>query len=264
MDVSSVRRLLHSYVNKERKAINERFFKTGKGCYGEGDQFIGVRVPDVRRVARQYVNMSLDDVEHLLHSAIHEERLLAIIIVVMQSMRARQRGDRKHQRACVDFYLKNTQWVNSWDLVDVSARQLVGYAVYDSLKERALLTRLVKSPLLWERRIGIVASWAFIKEGDVRVTLSLAQHLLSDTEDLIHKAVGWMLRECWKVGENKKHADAGTRAQECVEAFIERNYQYMPRTMLRYAIERMPQQQRARFLAGDFGEDSVCNIDKLQ
>ena len=263
MDSKEIKKELQKYASLERKKTNEWFFKTGKGQYGEGDIFIGVRAPDVRKVAKQFIETGLPDLEKVLQSEIHEERLLALLILVEKNKRAIKNKNRAEQKKIVDFYLQNKKWVNNWDLIDLSAHYILGQAVFDDLKPKSIFTKLINSSSMWNRRIGIIASWAFIKNGEVDLTLRLAKKLLKDKEDLIHKAVGWMLRECWKLGEavDKKSAPGGSaswknkkgkKSQEKVEQFLIKNYNKIPRTTLRYAIERMAETKRKRFLKGEF------------
>jgi 3-methyladenine DNA glycosylase AlkD len=206
------------------------FFKTGPGQYGEGDVLIGVRVPAIRKVAREFKGLPLRQLQRLLHSAIHEERLAALVILVMQA----DEGDAKTAKAIYDLYLANTKFINNWDLVDVSAPQVVGAYLAD--KSRRPLRRLARSPSLWERRISILATFYFIRSGELADTLQIAEMLLGDREDLIHKAAGWMLRE------------VGKRDVAALERFLHRHARAMPRTMLRYAIEKFPREKRRRFL----------------
>jgi 3-methyladenine DNA glycosylase AlkD len=206
------------------------FFKTGPREYGEGDVFIGVRVPAIRKVARQFKALPLTEVESLLRSPFHEERLAALVVLVMQAAKA----DAKTLRQIYDLYLANTRHVNNWDLVDLSAPQIVGAYLAD--KSRRPLYRLAKSSWLWERRISILATFHFIRLGDFADTLKIAGLLLGDREDLMHKAVGWMLRE------------VGKRDVVALEQFLGQHGRVMPRTMLRYAIERFPEKKRRRYL----------------
>jgi len=270
-----IKRELRKYASKERKKVNEWFFKTGKGEYGEGDIFIGVRVPDIRKVAEQFIDADWDVLRKLLESKIHEERLLAVLILVGQNKQAIKNQNRKQQRKIVNFYLQNQKGVNNWDIVDSSAHHILGQAILDGIKKEKLLDEMVRSENLWTRRIAIIATFAFIRQGDIRPTLRLAKRLLGDKEDLMHKAVGWMLREVWKLGEvNKKKKFSqsvrspqvrsisltdglvenkkGEKAQGQVEEFLIKNYDQLPRTTLRYAIERMPEMKRKIFLRGEF------------
>ena len=210
----------------------QRFFKTGKGEYGEGDQFIGIRVPALRRLARQYRELRLDQIETLLQSKIHEQRQIALFIMVDQF----RRGGRSVRSKLYDLYLRNTGHINNWDLVDASAEHIVGAWLID--RRRAPLLRLASSELIWERRIAIMATFHYIKNGHFTETLRIARTLLKDREDLIHKAAGWMLREVAK------------RDRKVAEGFLRTHYHVMPRTMLRYAIEKFPEDLRQAYLKG--------------
>ncbi|HEX9392248.1 MAG TPA: DNA alkylation repair protein [Usitatibacteraceae bacterium] len=215
----------------------QRFFKTGPGEYGEGDRFLGIRVPVLRSLvndlARDIRDSGIEVALPLLKSAWHEARAVALMLLV----RAFVRGDEASRGRIYAFYLKHTRFINNWDLVDLSAPHIVGAWLTDKARERSVLTRLAKSPSLWERRIAIIATLHFIRRGETRDALRIAQLLLKDEEDLIHKAVGWMLRE---VG---KHA-----GEDVEEEFLRRHYKNMPRTMLRYAIERFAETKRQRYL----------------
>ena len=230
--VNEIRRQLRELADPAIAEHSRRFFKTGPGEYGEGDEFIGIRVPVLRRVARDHRDIQLGHIEKLLCSPIHEERLLALLILVLQYKTA----DSATRKSVFDFYCRNMPYVNNWDLVDSSAHHIVGDYLRD--RNRRLLRRLAKSDVLWERRIAIMSPLAYIKEGEFEETLTIAQMLLDDREDLIHKAVGWMLRE------------VGNRDRKTEEAFLQTHYRDMPRTMLRYAIEKFPESRRKRYLAG--------------
>jgi 3-methyladenine DNA glycosylase AlkD len=207
------------------------FFKTGKGEYGEGDVFLGLRVPDQRRVAKKYRKAPLTDVSELLRSEIHEHRLTALFILTEQF----NKGDEETRRRIVDLYLSNTAYVNNWDLVDCSAHKILGEWLID--KERGLLYELARSESLWERRISVISTFAFIRRGDLVDAVALAEALVDDEHDLIHKASGWVLRE------------VGKKDQSVLEKFLLDHYKTMPRTMLRYSIERLPEELR-RFYMG--------------
>jgi len=207
-----------------------RFVKTGKGEYGEDDQFIGVRVPAIRTLAKQYRDISVKAVVPILHSPFHEERLLALIMLVYLF----EKGDDTRRREIYKIYLANTRHINGWDLVDSSAHQIVGGYLLDN--KRSKLDALSKSRMLWDRRISIIATYHFIKHNQFDDTLRIAEKLLYDKEDLIHKAVGWMLRE---VGNRNKATEV---------RFLDKHGQSMPRTMLRYAIEKFDKQQRQHYL----------------
>ena len=211
---------------------SQRYFKTGPGEYGAGDQFLGIRVPVLRRHVRQFKDTPLPRILKLLHSRFHEERLFALLLLV----RRFQRGDATERKAIYQAYLANTRYINNWDLVDSSAHHIVGgYLQQRSTKP---LDRLARSKSLWERRIAIMATAYFIRQYQFDTTLRVATALLQDPEDLIHKAVGWMLRE------------VGKRDMAAEKAFLARHYQSMPRTMLRYAIERFPARERQTYLTG--------------
>lgn len=225
---------LNKHIDSQKAKILPRFFKTGTGEYGEGDIFIGVTVPNIRKVAKKYSTLSLSAVNNLLSSPIHEERLCALVILVGQF----NTGDYNRRKTIFSVYLSNTSSVNNWDLVDSSAPHIVGGYLAD--KPRDVLYKLARSKSLWERRIAIVATLYFIvKLKEYEDTFAVAEILVNDTHDLIHKAVGWMLRE---VG---KHVN-----QETEELFLKKHYKHMPRTMLRYAIERFPEEIRRGYLHG--------------
>ena len=208
----------------------QRFFKTGPGQYGEGNCFRGIRVPVLRRLCKAYGHFPLEDIERLLHSAYHEDRLLALFILI----RVYGAADERTKTRIYRLYLANTRFINNWDLVDASAPYIVGAYLYG--RSRAPLYKLARSRGLWERRIAILATFHFIKQGEFTDALKIAEMLLRDREDLIHKAVGWMLREI------------GKRDGQTLEAFLNEHYELMPRTMLRYAIERFPEEKRQRYL----------------
>jgi 3-methyladenine DNA glycosylase AlkD len=227
-----VSREMEQLGDPEIATFSQRFFKTGPGQYGEGDVFRGIRVPVLRRVAKDHKLLALPETLKLLHSPYHEDRIVALLILIHHYT-----GGNDVVRARIyNSYLKHTHLINNWDLVDCSAPQIVGAHLSD--KDRAPLYKLAKSSSLWERRIAIIATFHFIKHGELADTLKLASILLSDREDLIHKAAGWMLRE------------AGKRDLESVESFLREHNQRMPRTMLRYAIERFPERKRLRYLQG--------------
>lgn len=230
---------VHEQVKAELEKLSDSehamklqgFFKTGEGEYGEGDFFLGVRVPDQRRIAKKYKNIPLTDVLELLRSGIHEHRLTALFILTEQF----DKGDEEARRRIVDMYLSNTAYVNNWDLVDSSAHKILGVWLVD--KSREVLYELAGSESLWERRISIISTFAFINRGDLVDALALAGALVHDGHDLIHKASGWVLREI------------GKKDQSVLEEFLLEHYKKMPRTMLRYAIERLPVERR-RFYMG--------------
>jgi len=218
--------------SREQAAVSQRFFKTGPGEYGEGDIFLGIKVPVLRNLAKDYFDLSLKDVKTILGSQYHEQRLLSLFIMVDQF----SKGDQKKKKSIYQLYLKNTRFINNWDLVDSSAHLIVGPSLMD--KTKAPLYEMARSDLLWERRIAIMSTFHYIKNDKFTDTLKIAEILLSDKEDLIHKAVGWMLREI------------GKRHLQSEETFLKQHYQNMPRTMLRYAIEKFAEPKRKRYLKG--------------
>ena len=207
-----------------------RFFKTGPGQYGEGDRFLGLTLPQIRAITREYRELPLEELSRLLDSEWHEERLVALIIATEQF----HRGDATARRAIYNWYLARTDRINNWDLVDVSAHKIVGAYLID--RSRAPLRRLARSKLLWDRRIAIIATAAFIREGQFDDTLQIAKMLLGDKHDLMHKAVGWMLRE------------VGKRDVRVLRAFLDQHAATMPRTALRYSIERFPPALRQKYM----------------
>jgi 3-methyladenine DNA glycosylase AlkD len=233
MKAADVQKQLAQLGNSQAALFSQRFFKTGVGEYGEGDLFRGIRVPMLRSVAKNHKKLALPETLKLLCSAYHEDRLVALLILIQHFVNASDAGRAEIYR----FYLKNTRFINGWDLVDASAPQIVGAFLWD--KDRIVLRKLARSRNLWERRIAILATFHFIKRGEFNDTLEIASQLLSDGEDLIHKAVGWMLRE------------VGKQNMKVEEDFLRRHCHHMPRTMLRYAIEKFPEAKRLRFLRGE-------------
>lgn len=233
--LSDLKAALRKTATSEKAKASAWFFKTGPGQYGEGDQFIGATVPEQRKVARAFKDLPLDQVEKLLKSPIHEERLVALFILVGQF----QKADEKTKKEIYEFYLSNTDRVNNWDLVDSSAGYILGTYLLD--KPRDILYKLAQSKSLWERRIAAISTLAFIMKGEAADTLKIAEILLDDKEDLMHKAVGWMLRE---VGKRVSKAE--------LVSFLKKYYSRLPRTTLRYAIEHFPPERRKNFLLGKF------------
>ena len=233
MVLAELQKRLKALGDPRAAAAARRFFKTGPGEYGEGDRFRGIRVPVLRGLAKEYQSITPPEAVRLLGSTFHEDRLLALLLLV----RLYSRGDEAARGEIYRLYLKNTRLINNWDLVDSSAEQIVGAFLRD--RPRAPLRRLAKSQDLWERRIAVLATFHFVKRGEFGETLAVARALLSDPEDLIHKAVGWMLRE------------VGKRDPEAEEEFLKEHYKRMPRVMLRYAIERFPEGKRRRYLKGE-------------
>jgi len=219
--------------DRERIKVLQRFFKTAQGEYGEGDVFVGLRVPEIRKLAKEYQALPFAEIIRLLQSFIHEARLLSLLILV----RAYTQGDASLQEQIFNLYLQNTRFINNWDLVDASAEYIVGSHL--RYRSRSPLHALAVSNLLWDRRISIMATFHYIKCGEFAETLRIAELLLRDPEDLIHKAVGWMLREI------------GKRDRFTEEEFLKVHYKIMPRTMLRYAIEKFPEKLRQQYLRGE-------------
>jgi len=226
---------LNGLADPKKAHIFQRFFKTGKGEYGEGDIFLGITVPKSRKIAEKYSLLKFSEISELLRSKIHEERLIGLLILVNKYQK--NVGKRKE---IFDFYLENTRYINNWDLVDLSADKIVGRFLFDFGKDfpvyRMLLRKLAESKNVWERRISVIATFYFIKNNSFSDTLKISEILLKDKHDLIHKAVGWMLREI------------GKRNQEAEEKFLQKHYQKMPRTMLRYAIEKFSEEKRSYYL----------------
>jgi 3-methyladenine DNA glycosylase AlkD len=227
-----ISKCLQKMGDKEDARFLQGFFKTGVGQYGEGDIFLGIRVPAVRKLANEYKNMTPEEILPLLRSPYHEVRLLALILFVSAFVN----GDETIQKKIYDLYLANTKHINNWDLVDISAPNIVG--AYLLTRSRKPLYQMVKSKSLWERRIAVLATFYFIKNNQFDDSLKIAGILLQDKEDLIHKAAGWMLREI------------GKRDTESAEAFLQKHCRTMPRTMLRYAIEKFTPERRKMFLDG--------------
>lgn len=228
----NIQKDIRKCANSKRAQQSLRFFKTSKGDYGAGDVFIGLSTPQARKIAKKYQDISLVDVEVLLASKIHEERMIALFILVKRF----SAGDEKEQCRIFKFYLKHRKFVNNWDLVDSSAPTIVGGFLVD--RDRSVLMRLVQSKSLWDRRIAILATLAFIREGESKDTIRLARILLTDDHDLIHKAVGWMLREVGKQVDERE-----------LKAFLDRYAYRMPRTMLRYSLERLSVKDRQKYMA---------------
>jgi 3-methyladenine DNA glycosylase AlkD len=221
---------LQKMGDKEDARFLQGFFKTGVGQYGEGDIFLGIRVPAIRKLAEEYKNLQLKEILSLLKSPYHEVRLFALILFV----NAFAKGDETIQKKIYDLYVANTRYINNWDLVDISAPNIVGAFLME--RSRKPLYQLAKSKSLWERRMATLATFYFIKNNQFEDALKIAGILLQDKEDLIHKAAGWMLREI------------GKRDIACAESFLQKHCQVMPRTMLRYAIERFAPSKRRKYM----------------
>jgi len=232
LKLSDLKTELRAAAGPSQAMVLQRFFKTGKGDYGEGDVFLGVKIPPIRALVKKYNGLIIDDAVKLLQSKIHEERMTALLLLVQKFKKANEDEKRK----IYTLYIANTKKINNWDLVDLSAPNIVGEYLfgksYDELIARA------KSELLWNKRIAVIATFAFIKKGVFEPTFKIAELLINDKHDLIHKAIGWMLREI------------GKRDIEAEEEFLQIHYKQMPRTMLRYAIEKFPEEKRQNYLKG--------------
>jgi 3-methyladenine DNA glycosylase AlkD len=232
MNLTELKRTVKKHSNKELGKFLQRFFKTGKGEYAEADIFAGIKVPVSRNIAGQFKDLSFTDLSKLIKSKIHEERLIALFILVNRM----KKGNEKEQERIFKFYLRNIKYVNNWDLVDLSAEKIIGEYLFD--RDRKLLLQLAKGNL-WERRIAILSTFNFIKKNDFEFALRIMKMHLKDKHDLIHKASGWMLREI------------GKRNHDIEEDFLKLHYRTMPRTMLRYAIEKFPEKKRKAYLKGE-------------
>lgn len=232
MSLKKLKLDLRKYSNKKKAKILPRFFKTGPGEYAQGDIFIGITVPILRIFSKRYQGLAFNETLQLLKSRIHEERLLSLLILILKYRKA----DLLEKRKIYKAYLNYSKYVNNWDLVDVSAKHIIGDFLKD--KDRTPLYRLARSVSLWERRIAILSTFHFIENNDFKDTLKIAEILILDPHDLIHKAVGWMLRE------------VGKRDRDSEERFLKKYYTAMPRTMLRYAVERFSESKRQSYLKG--------------
>ncbi len=228
--LKAIRASIRSLANEERAEHAQRFFKTGPGEYGEGDKFLGLRMPQIRALVKQFGVVSVTTIKSLLKSRWHEERMLALLLMVYRY----RKSDEPEREELYHLYLDSTAYINNWDLVDLSARDITGAWLYT--RSRKPLYALARSGSLWERRIAMLSTFHFIAKNDFDDALKLAKLLLKDEHDLMHKAVGWMLREI------------GKRDRKREEAFLAKHYRKMPRTMLRYAIEHFPEQQRQAYL----------------
>lgn len=230
MTYKTVQKELRKYASKKRAETSAWFFKTGKGQYGEGDKFIGVSNPDARKVATAHKDLDFKEVKALLDSKVHEDRFVGAEILVAKY----ERGDSKEKKKVFDFYLKNRGRINNWDLVDTSASYIVGDFLLD--KDRSILYKLIKSKSLWDRRIAVVGAHAFIKQKDFKDIFAFTEMLLGEKEDLMHKALGWMLRE------------VGKKDERALTSFLDIHAKALPRTTLRYAIERLAAVQKKRYM----------------
>lgn len=231
MTAKEIEKELGTYSTPEKKEYLPYFFKTGKGQYGEGDKFLGVVVPDTRKVAKKNKDISFDELVKLLDNEYHECRLCALLILVEVFKKTKDEVKRKE---IVDFYLSHTHRINNWDLVDLSAKDIVGEFLVD--KDRDILFKLADSSLLWDQRIAVISTFAFIRRNDHKDILALSEKLLSHKHDLMHKVIGWMLRE------------TGKKNKGLLTGFLDKHYREMPRTMLRYSIEKLTPEERAFYM----------------
>jgi 3-methyladenine DNA glycosylase AlkD len=232
MSLTEIKKEIKKNTDPRKAELLQRFFKTGLGQYGEGDIFLGIMVPVQRSIVKKYKDLSLKDLKELLYSDKHEERLIALLILVEQF----QKGDAQKKEDIFTFYHLHRKRINNWDLVDLTAHRISGSYLMD--KDKSLLYKLTESENIWDRRIAVMSTFYFIKYNVFDDALCIAEKLLNDNHDLIHKAVGWMLREI------------GNRDINTEEGFLEKHYKKMPRTMLRYAIEKFPEERRLAYLKG--------------
>lgn len=232
-----------SLINKLKKLKNpakakilQGFFKTGKGQYGEGDMFWGITVPEQRRVAKEYIEISLEELHELVMNPVHEVRLTSFIVLTEQYKRTVKQKDEKKMKQIYDFYITHAKSANNWDLVDLTAPIISGHYIFSNPEKRKILQKLAASKNIWERRIAILSTFYFIRQKEFALTFDISNTLLKDKQDLIHKAAGWMLRE------------VGKRDEKALKAYLAERYNTMPRTMLRYAIERFSREERGRYL----------------
>jgi len=230
--ISELRLIMKTLADRNVAKTMQWFFKTGSGDYGEGDFFIGLKVPVQRKLASKFKDLSLAEIKELLSSSFHEERLISLFILIDKY----QKADEKGKKVIFNFYLENRKGINNWDLVDISAPKIIGRYLLE--KDKSILFKFAVSKNLWERRIAILSTQEFIKNNNYKPTLQLAKMLIKDEHDLIHKAVGWMLREI------------GKKDITLEENFLRVHYKEMPRTMLRYAIEKFPETKRKKYLQG--------------
>ncbi len=237
-ELTKLKKEIKKFEDSKQAKISQRFFKTGKGEYGEGDKFLGIKVPILRKIAKNYTNLDLGGLSKLMKSKIHEYRFVALVILINKFNKCGSPGDPRKE--IFEFYLDNLEKgsINNWDLVDVSAPHIIGKYLLD--KDRKILYKLTKSKNLWEKRVAIISTFAFIREKQFKDILKISKILLNDEHDLIHKAVGWMLRE------------VGKKDQKLEEKFLKQNYKKIPRTTLRYAIERFPEDLRQKYLKNIF------------
>ncbi|MCH9029796.1 MAG: DNA alkylation repair protein [Bacteroidetes bacterium] len=232
MKLKNLRKVIRDSANEKHAKTMQWFFKTGKGEYGEGDKFVGIKVPVQRQIAKKFLDLENEDLKILLNSKIHEEKLIALLILVDNYQKANDKGKEKVYK----FYLRNSNKINNWDLVDLSAPKIMGEHLLKNDKQ--ILFKFARSKNLWKRRIAVISTYTFIKNKQFKTTLQISDILLNDDHDLIQKAVGWMLRE------------VGKQDLKTLENFLKPRYNKMPRTMLRYSIEKFPGKKRKKYLKG--------------
>ncbi len=230
--IQQIKQELQKSANLEKAKIYMRFFKTGPKQYGEGDQFLGLTMPEQRVIAKKYINISLEVLQELITSSYHEHRMTALIILTYKYKKA----DEDTKKEIYDFYIKNYNSINSWDLVDVTAPHIVGEYLLDRKSRKRILYEFATSDHLWKKRIAIISTFTFIRNNDFQDTINISEILLQDKHDLIHKAVGWMLREMGKKDEKQ------------LINFLDKHYKIMPRTMLRYSLEKLSEEQRKHYM----------------
>ena len=228
--IEKILKELKSEKNAEQAKILSRFFKTGKGQYGEGDIFWGIRVPVLREISKKFKEVSLKDIQELLNSKVHEHRMIGMFLLIERYKKE------ENKKEIFDFYLKNAKNINNWDLVDLTAPNIIGHYLLGNKKERKVLYSLVKSKNLWERRIAIISTFTLLRNKEYEDTLNISELLLKNEHDLIHKAVGWMLREL------------GKRDKKVEIEFLDKYYKIMPRTMLRYSIEKFDLKEKQKYM----------------
>ena len=229
--LNQIKQALQKKANPDKAKIYQRFFKTGPGQYGEGDKFLGLTMPEQRTIAKKYLNLTLNDISKLLGSQYHEHRMTALIILTYKYPKA----NKNLKKQIYEFYIKSYDQINNWDLVDVTAPRIVGEYLLD--KDRKVLYDFAKSSHLWKKRIAIISTFTFIRNNDFQDTINISEILLKDTHDLIHKAVGWMLREM------------GKKDESYLTNFLDKHHKIMPRTMLRYSLEKLSEPQRKHYMA---------------
>lgn len=239
-NLQTITKTIRSHANPERAAFSQRFFRTAPGQYGHGDIFLGgLTVPAQRQIAKQFTDLPWSDLQTLITSKYHEERTISLMILTFQYQQATKQNDSKTQQKIIKFYLASTAHINNWDLVDLSCYKILGHYLFHHPEQaESTLLKLANSKLLWDKRIAMVSTYFFIKQKSFKLPLKIAEILLHDQHDLMHKAVGWMLRELGKMD------------QKTLDQFLKKHYQNMPRTALRYAIEKYPPNIRQKYLTG--------------